>query len=143
MAKYKPGAIVLQLGADSISQDLLGKLNLSNRGHGQTLKQMKKYGVPLLLLGGGGYNVQNVSRLWAYETGLALEEELEGTIPKTDKFYECYVSDNRLHVPVKSMKNKNTPDYLQEVKEKAMEYLRYLEYAPSVSYHNVPSSLFD
>ena len=34
MAKYKPGAVILQLGADSIAYDVLGKLNLSIKGHG-------------------------------------------------------------------------------------------------------------
>lgn len=30
------------------------------------------YGIPLMLLGGGGYTVQNVARCWVYETGLTL-----------------------------------------------------------------------
>ena len=34
MAKYKPGAVILQLGADSIAYDVLGRLNLSIKGHG-------------------------------------------------------------------------------------------------------------
>jgi histone deacetylase 1/2 len=34
MAKYRPAAVVLQLGADSIAYDILGRLNLSIRGHG-------------------------------------------------------------------------------------------------------------
>ena len=33
---------------------------------------MMSYGVPLMLLGGGGYTVHNVSRLWAYETGITV-----------------------------------------------------------------------
>lgn len=74
MAKYKPGAVVLQLGADSIAYDVLGRLNLTIRGHGECVKKMMSYGVPLMLLGGGGYTVHNVARLWAYETGLAVGE---------------------------------------------------------------------
>ena len=66
MAKYRPGAVVLQLGADSIAADVLGRLNLSIKGHGECLKKMMSYGVPLMLLGGGGYTVHNVARLWAY-----------------------------------------------------------------------------
>lgn len=66
MAKYKPGAVVLQLGADSIAYDLLGRLNLSVKGHGTCVKKMMSYGVPLMLLGGGGYTVQNVARCWLY-----------------------------------------------------------------------------
>jgi histone deacetylase 1/2 len=33
---------------------------------------MMSYGIPLMLLGGGGYTVQNVARCWVYETGLTL-----------------------------------------------------------------------
>jgi histone deacetylase 1/2 len=72
MAKYRPGAVILQLGADSIAYDVLGRLNLSIKGHGACVKQMMTYGVPLMLLGGGGYTVHNVSRCWLYETGLAI-----------------------------------------------------------------------
>lgn len=66
IAKYKPESIVLQLGADSLSHDALGKLNLSIKGHGQCVKKMMSYGIPLMLLGGGGYTVQNVARCWLY-----------------------------------------------------------------------------
>ena len=33
---------------------------------------MKKYNLPLLMLGGGGYTIRNVARCWTYETSLAL-----------------------------------------------------------------------
>lgn len=35
---------------------------------------MKNYNLPILLLGGGGYTVENVARCWTYETALALNE---------------------------------------------------------------------
>jgi histone deacetylase 1/2 len=34
MAKFMPSAVILQLGGDSIAYDVLGRLNLSIRGHG-------------------------------------------------------------------------------------------------------------
>jgi acetoin utilization deacetylase AcuC-like enzyme len=64
----------LQLGADSLAHDALGRLNLSIRGHGHCVKKIKSFGIPLMMLGGGGYTVQNVARCWAYETGVALGE---------------------------------------------------------------------
>lgn len=76
MENYKPGAIVLQCGADSLSGDRLGCFNLSIRGHGACVEFVKKFNVPLLLLGGGGYTVRNVARCWAYETGIALDEKM-------------------------------------------------------------------
>ena len=62
MQSYKPGAVVLQCGADSLSGDRLGCFNLSLKGHGSCVEYMKSFNVPLLLLGGGGYTVRNVSR---------------------------------------------------------------------------------
>lgn len=40
-------------------------------GHANCVQFVKSFGLPLLLLGGGGYTMRNVSRAWAYETGLA------------------------------------------------------------------------
>ena len=57
MAKYRPGAVVMQLGADSLAYDKLGNFNLSIKGHGSCLTKMMTYGLPLIMLGGGGYTV--------------------------------------------------------------------------------------
>lgn len=43
---------------------------------------------------------------------------------------------------MKQTKNKNTPDYLNEIKEKAFEHLRMLDSNPGVPFHNVPVSAF-
>ena len=40
------------------------------------------------------------------------------------------------------MKNKNTPEYLTEVREKTFESLRMLEANPGVPFHNVPVAAF-
>lgn len=45
-------------------------------GHANCVKFVKSFNKPLLLLGGGGYTMRNVSRAWAYETGLAAGVEL-------------------------------------------------------------------
>jgi acetoin utilization deacetylase AcuC-like enzyme len=34
---------------------------------------MKRFNVPLMLLGGGGYTIRNVARCWTYETSVALD----------------------------------------------------------------------
>ena len=67
MEVFKPGAVVLQCGADSLSGDRLGCFNLSIRGHAECVKYMRSFNVPLLLVGGGGYTIRNVARCWCYE----------------------------------------------------------------------------
>ena len=57
MEKYRPNVIVYQSGADSLSCDKLGNFNLSIKGHGECLAHMKNFGIPMILLGGGGYNI--------------------------------------------------------------------------------------
>ena len=60
----------------------MGDFNLTLKGHGNCLEVIKKLNVPILLLGGGGYSVENVARCWAYETSLCLDEVslIEGLI---------------------------------------------------------------
>jgi acetoin utilization deacetylase AcuC-like enzyme len=55
--------------------------SLLSIGHANCVKFVKSFNKPLLLLGGGGYTMRNVSRAWAYETGLAAGVELgPGTV---------------------------------------------------------------
>jgi histone deacetylase 1/2 len=57
MGSFSPDVLVIQCGADSLSKDKLGHLNLSIRGHSELLTHMKSYGTPMVLLGGGGYTI--------------------------------------------------------------------------------------
>lgn len=59
-------------GADSLAGDKLGVFNISIAGHADCLKFVKSFGLPMLVLGGGGYKISNVARCWAYETGTVL-----------------------------------------------------------------------
>jgi acetoin utilization deacetylase AcuC-like enzyme len=84
MEWYRPGAIVLQCGADSLAGDKLGCFNLSMEGHSSCVEFVLKFGVPVLVLGGGGYTMRNVARAWAYETGLLVGQRVgPGTHPQT------------------------------------------------------------
>jgi histone deacetylase 1/2 len=41
-------------------------------------------------VGGGGYTIENVSRCWAYETGIALGEKIDGNIKNDDPYLYMY-----------------------------------------------------
>ena len=96
--KYKPDAIVMQCGADSLNEDKLGQFNLSTRGHGACVDYMLKFGIPTILLGGGGYTIENVARCWTYETATALGRTLENKLPANE--YSNEYSGPNLHVEV-------------------------------------------
>ena len=45
-------------------------LNVTLKGHGEAVKYVQSFNRPLLVLGGGGYTIRNVSRCWTYETSV-------------------------------------------------------------------------
>ena len=129
---FQPNAIVLQCGSDSLAHDKLGKFNLTNVGHGNCVKYVKGFGLPTLMLGGGGYTVANVARCWTYETGIMLGKSLPDDIPTND-YYEYYGPGFKLHVePDKAMENRNTREYLETCVARCLDNIRRIEGAPSV-----------
>jgi histone deacetylase 1/2 len=137
MEMYQPSAIVLQCGADSLSGDRLGCFNLTLKGHGKCVEFMKKYNLPLLVLGGGGYTIRNVARCWTFETSMALGCEIANELPYND-YFEYYGPDFKLHISPSNMANQNTPEYLDKIKTRLFENLRMLPHAPGVQMQDVP-----
>uniref|UniRef100_A0A0N5AI77 Histone deacetylase n=1 Tax=Syphacia muris TaxID=451379 RepID=A0A0N5AI77_9BILA len=131
MHSFQPSAIVLQCGADSLTGDRLGCFNLTLRGHGKCVEYLKRYNVPLLMLGGGGYTIRNVARCWAYETSVALDAEIANDLPYND-YFEYYGPDFKLHITPSNMTNQNTPDYIERIQTKIFENLRNIPHAPGV-----------
>lgn len=142
MEHYQPTAIVLQCGSDSLAGDKLGSFNLSMRGHANCVNFVKSFGLPLLLLGGGGYTIRNVSRTWAYETGIAAGQELTPQVP-VNEYYEYFGPDYVLDVRPNNMEDLNTPAYLDKIKARVFENLRHTDFAPSVQGHVEPRLAHD
>ncbi|KAF1784362.1 Histone deacetylase domain [Phytophthora cactorum] len=138
METFCPSAVVLQCGADSLTGDRLGCFNVTTRGHGECVKFVKSFGLPMLVLGGGGYTIRNVSRAWAYETSILLDEEVSNNIPYND-YFEFYAPNFKLHLePDPDLENANSREYLDECKHKIFENLRALTGAPSVQMSQAP-----
>lgn len=135
---YRPSAIVLQCGADSLSGDKLGCFNLSIKGHSNCVSFVKKFNVPTLVLGGGGYTMRNVSRAWAYETGVVVGQDMDQELPLND-YYDYFGPDFRLDVPSSNMENLNTREYLEKIKIQVFENLSRTQFAPSIQMQEVPA----
>jgi len=138
MEVFRPGAVVLQCGADSLANDRLGCFSLSLDGHADAVKFMKTFGVPMLVTGGGGYIKSNVARCWAYETAALLDRPIDEHLPRND-YYEYYAPTYRMHVPPPYViPNANTRDRLDQIRQEVMENLRRIQCAPSVQMQEVP-----
>jgi histone deacetylase 1/2 len=83
-------------------------------GHGDCVRFVNSFQVPMLVVGGGGYTIRNVARTWAYETGVVLGKELDEMLPFND-YFEYYGPEYKLDVPNNNMDNQNTPEYLQNI----------------------------
>ncbi len=127
----------MQCGADSLCGDRLGMFNLSIRGHGEAVKFIKSFGIPMVLIGGGGYSLRNVARCWTYETSVALGIELDNQIPEND--YSIYYSPlNLLHTPVSNQENANSMGEIEQNTKRIIENLKNVQ-AVTVDlsyYHN-------
>lgn len=137
MQYYRPEAVVLQCGGDSLSGDRLGCFNLSMKGHANCVKFVKSFGLPTLVVGGGGYTMRNVARTWAYETGALVGEEMNPVLP-FNEYYEYYGPDYELDVRASNMENANSKDYLEKIKIQVIENLKKTAHAPSVQMQDVP-----
>ncbi|KRZ58363.1 Histone deacetylase 3 [Trichinella nativa] len=129
---FRPSAIVMQCGADSLAHDRLGCFNLSVSGHGECVKFVRSLQIPLMLLGGGGYSLHNVARCWTYETSIALDVPISNDLP-FHEYYNFYSPSFKLHLPVaKNVLDMNGTRYLEYIRKYICENMRSLEHAPSV-----------
>lgn len=62
---YKPDVFVFELGADALAGDPLANLYLTNNTYVEIIKHLLSFEKPILMTGGGGYNVENTVRAWA------------------------------------------------------------------------------
>ncbi|SCU87808.1 LAMI_0D07558g1_1 [Lachancea mirantina] len=133
ITSYKPTVIIQQCGADSLGHDRLGCFNLNIKAHGECVKFIKSFGIPMLVVGGGGYTPRNVSRLWTYETGILSGMILPESLPEDSPFREWFGPDYSLYPTLGDLyENKNSKKFLENVRIRCLERIRYLQGAPSV-----------
>ncbi|KAJ8711437.1 hypothetical protein PYW07_008679 [Mythimna separata] len=141
MEFYRPTAIVLQCGADSLAGDRLGCFSLSTRGHGECVKFVKNLNVPTLVVGGGGYTLRNVARCWTYETSLLVDENISNELPYTE-YLEFFAPDFQLHPEINSTNNANSKQYLEAISKHVYDNLKMCQHSPAVQMTHVPGDFF-
>lgn len=144
---FRPEAIVLQCGADSLAGDRLGRFNVQVQGHGSCIAYAKSLNLPLLLVGGGGYTPRNVARAWAHETSIAIgcDQTLNPIIPEHTPYREHFRHDTIFptleQVLGDPRPNKNSKKKVEEIIQSIREQLRFVEKAPSVQMKAIPPDL--
>ena len=66
---YQPEFIILQCGADSLSNDPITQMELSESSHAMAASSLCRIANAhcdgkLIALGGGGYNLENIAKAW-------------------------------------------------------------------------------
>jgi acetoin utilization protein AcuC len=65
LEKFQPQAIVLQLGTDTHGLDPLGHVRSTAQHWLMAVRRIKELGLPTVAVGGGGYNLTTVPRMWS------------------------------------------------------------------------------
>lgn len=81
VAEFRPDAIVLQCGADALTEDPMSRLDLSNNAHLGVVHGLRAASPRLMVLGGGGYNPWSVGRLWTRVWGELSGQEVPVRLP--------------------------------------------------------------
>lgn len=110
MNTFGPDCVVLQCGADCLVGDKLGGFNLTPKAICECVQDVLSYNLPTLVLGGGGYNIQNTARLWVAVTAKVLGLTLDEDIPDEDHFFTQYGPDFQLDISPGCVRNKNKPE---------------------------------
>ena len=85
---FSPDVIVTQLGADTHYLDPLTQLSLTTEGYTALIKRVRKIAPKWIALGGGGYEISGVIRLWTLAYGIMMGVDWPDKIP--DGFHERY-----------------------------------------------------
>ena len=80
--RFKPDVVVAQLGVDTHRTDPLTHLALDVQGFARALQRILPMAPKILALGGGGYDLRNVARMWTVAWAVLNGVELPGTLPE-------------------------------------------------------------
>lgn len=81
IAAYKPDMIVAQIGADTFRTDPLTRLEITTHSYGEIIRKIRALKIPLVALGGGGYDLMNTARAWTLAWAIMNGIELNPRLP--------------------------------------------------------------
>jgi len=114
MSTFQPEVVVCQCGADGLTGDPLGAFNLTSKGIARCIEEICSRNIPVMILGGGGYNIPNTARCWVDVVASVLGKNLSDDIPDHD-YLEKYGPDYSLTIKPGNRKNENTEEYINSL----------------------------
>ena len=81
LASFAPQVVILQCGADALTEDPLSRLTLSNNAHWAVVAALRAVSARFLVLGGGGYNPWSVGRCWAGVWAVLADKHVPDVLP--------------------------------------------------------------
>lgn len=126
MHKVGTDVIVMQVGVDGLATDDHKEWNMTIKGYSAVLKLIfnELSNVPIMIVGGGGYNHTETSKCWAYLTKTALgisdEKEPWDMLPEHEQL-DSYHEDGfkfwtQYNLEAKSRKDENDIEYINHIK---------------------------
>jgi acetoin utilization protein AcuC len=91
---FAPDLLVTQLGVDAHYRDPLAHLALTTDAYLRLFRAFRDLSLPWLALGGGGYNVHTVARVWTLAYGVMSDQAFADAIPPS---YQQSYGDRWLH----------------------------------------------
>jgi acetoin utilization protein AcuC len=82
MERFQPQALVLQMGTDPHYQDRLGHLRVTAAHWLGAVRRVHELDLPTVAVGGGGYNLDTVPRMWAAAVLMLSDAELPEALPE-------------------------------------------------------------
>ena len=105
-------------------------------GHTHCVKHTMKFGIPLLVTGGGGYTKSNVARCWTNETAALVRQQISPKLPPSayDEYFSIKDKDSTLRLGFKGEKtcdDMNRQDDINRIFSKVMSNLDAVRTRPT------------
>ena len=110
--RFAPSVVICQCGCDALIGDPMDCFNLTPDALCRCVRFLQSWQVPLLLLGGGGYNGANTARCWTLLTAKVTGKQLDNNIPE-HKFFHLYGPDFTLRIPPGNRRDCNTKEHTE------------------------------
>lgn len=120
---YSPQVLVIQAGCDGLGTDSHKEWNLTIKGFGTIFELLKnKFNIPIMILGGGGYNHSETAKCWAYITKILVNDSEEWDVIPDHDHIDAYADDSfqfwtSENLQPKKMQDENDFEYLNKLKE--------------------------